>query len=108
MRLTAFGIFVTAVLLSASAIRAAQSPQATITGRVVDGGTQAPIAGARVMLVPAPTARGLVRPMGTPTQAMTGDDGVYTISGITAGRYRLQVQKVGFVSPTPSVVVRLQ
>ena len=38
MRLTAFGMFVTGVLLSASAIRAAQSPQATITGRVLESG----------------------------------------------------------------------
>ena len=67
MRLAAFGMLVTAVLLPASAIRAAQSPpaDATITGRVVDGGTQAPIAGARVMLLPAPTGRP-TGPMGTP------------------------------------------
>jgi protocatechuate 3,4-dioxygenase beta subunit len=102
MRLTAFGILLTAVLWSASAMRAAQSLpiDATITGRVIDGGTQAPIAGARVMLLPAPAAGRLTGPMGIPTQAVTGDDGVYTLRGIAAGRYRVQVQKPGFVSPS--------
>ena len=40
--------------------------------------------------------------MGIPTQAVTGDDGVYTLSGVTAGRYRVQAQKPGFVSPSPA------
>jgi carboxypeptidase family protein len=100
MRLAAFGMLVTALLLPASATRAAQA-DATITGRVVDGGTQAPIAGARVMLFPAPTGRP-TGPMGPPPQAVTGDDGVYTFGGIAAGRYRLQVQKIGFVPPNPT------
>jgi hypothetical protein len=33
---------------------------------------------------------------------LTGDDGVYTFSGVAAGRYRLQVQKIGFVPPNPT------
>jgi hypothetical protein len=100
MRLAAFGMLVTALLLPASAIRAGQA-DATITGRVVDGGTQAPVPGARVMLLPAPIGRP-TGPMGPPPQAVTGDDGVYTFSGVAAGRYRLQVQKIGFVPPSPT------
>lgn len=99
MRLPAFGTLL-ALLLSASPIRAAQA-DAAITGRVVDGGTQAPVAGARVMLLPAPTGRP-TGPVGPPAQAITGDDGVYTFSGVAAGRYRLQVQKNGFVPPSPT------
>jgi len=104
MRLATFGMLVTALLLPASPIGAAQSTQldATITGLVVDGGTQAPIAGARVTLLPAPTGRPPVTMRQPPAQAVTGDDGVYTFSGIAAGGYRLQVQKIGFVPPDPA------
>jgi hypothetical protein len=116
MRLTTFGILfvalvvVTASSLPASAIRAAQAPRgdATITGRVVDQGSQAPIAGARVMLMPAAAGRRLAAPMGIPAQAVTGDDGVYTLNGVTAGRYRLQVQKPGFVSTNPGETALVQ
>src|SRR5215210_3879594 len=98
MRLLAFGILVSIVT---SPIRAAQSAQldAIITGRVIDGGTQAPIAGARVILFPAPSDRPPMLMGQPPTQVVTGDDGVYTFSGIAGGRYRLQVQKLGFFAP---------
>ncbi len=46
--------------------------------------------------------------MGPPNQMVTGDDGVYTFSGVAAGRYRLQVQKVGFVPPNPTEIPLFQ
>lgn len=88
------------LLLSALALHASQSasPGATISGYVVDAGTQVPIAGARVMILPASIGR--QGPAGRPpSQAVTGDDGSYILSGVAAGRYRLQVQKLGYVAP---------
>jgi protocatechuate 3,4-dioxygenase beta subunit len=104
MRTLTFGLCVVALLLPTPVIHAAQSGAAgaTITGYVVDGGTQAPIAGARVILLPAPTGRP-PGPIGQPpAQVVTGDDGGYTFTGVAAGPYRLQVQKIGFVPPNPT------
>jgi hypothetical protein len=99
MRILTFGVCIVALLFPASASQAAQS-SATITGRVIDGGTQAPIVGARVILLPAPVARPAGPMGGPPAQAVTGDDGMYTFSGVPEGRYRVQVQKIGFAPPT--------
>jgi len=106
MRILTFGACIVALLFPASAIPAAQS-SATITGRVIDGGTQAPIAGARVTLLPAPMARPAGPMVGPPVQAVTGDDGVYTFSGVPEGRYRVQVQKIGFAPPTDTPLLQV-
>jgi Carboxypeptidase regulatory-like domain len=98
MRVLTFGVCLVALLFPAPAIQAQSS--ATITGHVIDGGTQAPIAGARVILLPAPLARPAGPMGGPPAQAVTGDDGVYTFTGVPEGRYRVQVQKIGFAPPT--------
>ena len=105
MRVLTFGALVIALLCPAPAIRAAQSASggATVSGRVIDGGTQIPIAGARVMLNNAAPARGRpLGPFGPPPQAVTGEDGVYVFTGVAPGQYRFQVQKVGFVQPNPA------
>lgn len=109
MRILTFGAAVIALLLPAPTVQATQSTSsgATISGRVIDGGTQVPIAGARLVLLPAPTGRP-TGPMGPPAQVMTGDDGVYTFSGVAAGRYRLQVQKIGFVAPNAAQTLLLE
>jgi hypothetical protein len=105
MRILTFGVFVVALSSPPLSIQAAQSA-ATITGRVIDGDTQAPLAGARVMLLPA--LMGAPRgPMGPPVQTVTGDDGRYTFSGIAEGSYRLQVQRIGFIQPTDSPTVQV-
>ena len=106
MRILTFGVCIVALVFSASAIQAAQS-SATITGRVIDGGTQAPIVGARVILLPAPVARPAGPMGGPPAQAVTGDDGMYTFSGVPEGRYRVQVQKIGFAPPTDTPLLQV-
>ena len=106
MRILTFGVCIVALLFPASAIPVAQS-SATITGRVIDGGTQAPIAGARVILLPAPIARPAGPMVGPPAQAVTGDDGMYTFSGVPEGRYRVQVQKIGFAPPTDTPLLQV-
>jgi hypothetical protein len=81
MRILTFCACIVALVFPASAIQAAQS-SATITGRVIDGGTQAPIVGARVILLPAPITRPAGPMGGPPAQAVTGDDGVYSLWGL--------------------------
>ena len=106
MRILTFGVCIVALVFLASPIQAAQS-SATITGRVIDGGTQAPIAGARVILLPAPIARPAGPMVGPPVQVVTGDDGVYTFSGVPEGRYRVQVQRIGFAPPTDTPLLQV-
>jgi hypothetical protein len=84
----------------------AQEPsQGVITGMVVDAGTGAPLAGARVYLEP------LDRPLlarqthngadGSPAfrffqVALTGETGEYRFEPIPPGRYRLHVERAGY------------
>jgi protocatechuate 3,4-dioxygenase beta subunit len=70
---------------------------AAVSGRVLERETQTPIAGAEVTLVPARSGqgspfaeRGLI--------AITDRDGRYTFGDVEPGRYRVTVQKTGFVS----------
>ena len=65
-----------------------------VSGRVVDAQTQNPIAGAHVVLLPA---AGSVPPEFTgPLQAMTDVNGRFVFDGVVPGRYRMDVQKIGF------------
>jgi len=93
MRTLTFGLVVALSSLP-SAIHAAQSA-ATIAGRVVDADREAPLGGARVILL----RFGSAGPVGPPAQIVTGDDGRYEFSGLAEGSYRLQVQRVGFIQP---------
>jgi hypothetical protein len=74
-----------------------------ITGRVVDEGTNAPIADARISLFSmARLADGQVP---QPRQATSARDGTFRFEGLEPGAYRLNVQKTGYVTPrtvTPS------
>jgi hypothetical protein len=74
--------------------QAAASATGGITGRVVADGTNAPIAGARVLVFPAGRRTG---PMGPPPQATTDQDGRFALSNLAPGEYSLDVQKTGFV-----------
>jgi hypothetical protein len=70
------------------------SPGATVSGLVVEDGSQKPIAGAQVMLMPSGR-------IAAPFQdrmrtAVTDGDGRYRFDGLEAGEYRVTVQKTGF------------
>ena len=88
-------------LLLALLIDQTAAPAATgrISGRVVAEGTNAPVAGARVMIFPM--MRGQMPPTGPmpiPPQGMTDQDGRFAFNGVAPGEYRVDVQKSGFAS----------
>ena len=87
MRTLTFCACIVALVFPTSAIQAAQS-SATITGRVIDGSTQAPIGGARVILVPGAG------------QTVAGPDLRLTKGGAISGRI---LDARG--EPTPEVMV---
>jgi protocatechuate 3,4-dioxygenase beta subunit len=72
--------------------------KAAVAGRVVEQDTQAPIAGAQVMLAVLlegpPTAPFNMRPM----MATTDADGRFTFDGVDPGRYRVSATRAGFAS----------
>jgi len=63
---------------------AAQAPEGTIVGQVLDSATGAGIEGARVLLE------------GSGRVTLTSRTGGFTIAGLAPGRYRLQVAAVGY------------
>jgi TonB-linked SusC/RagA family outer membrane protein len=65
----------------------------TITGRVIDRASQQPVPGARVLVV------------GTQRVAQTDQEGRYTITGVPAGSYQVNVRRVGFGSTSQAVTV---
>jgi hypothetical protein len=72
----------------------AAPPGATLSGLVVDDGSQKPIAGAQVMLMPSGR---MVMPFRDRTRTATTDaDGRYRFEGLESGEYRVTVQKAGF------------
>jgi len=88
-------------LLAALLMIQTAAPAATgrLSGRVIADGTNAPVAGARVMIFPMmrrqmpPTG-----PMAMPPQGMTDQDGRFVFNGLAPGEYRVDVQKTGFAS----------
>ena len=72
--------------------------KAAVAGRVVEQDTQAPIAGAQVMLAVLlegpPAAPFNMRPM----MATTDADGRFTFDGVDPGRYRVSATRAGFAS----------
>jgi carboxypeptidase family protein len=93
-------VVICALLLS----QAAASTQTTgrIVGRIVADGTNAPIADARILVLPSapprPTAGrgGPFGPGWRPMQAQTDESGRFVIEKVEPGTYRLEVQKTGF------------
>jgi protocatechuate 3,4-dioxygenase beta subunit len=81
------------ILLLGSPTLGQQPPATRVSGRVIDQATAAPVANARVMLLPE---RRL--PTGFPTQATTDADGGFVFEGIPAGRYAVDVRKTGIVT----------
>jgi iron complex outermembrane receptor protein len=96
-----FGPLLLGTLLWASQA-SAQGTAGTITGRVVDGATQAPIAGASVGVA------------GTQIAAQTRADGGFTLSGVPAGNHQVQATALGYgqqergVTVTPGASVAVQ
>ena len=89
--------------LVAAALLAAQTPAAAgtarVAGQVVAAGTNAPIADARVILMPdrrgAPPAAPLL--MAPLPQVSTDQSGRFSFDGLAPGTFRIDVQKPGFV-----------
>jgi hypothetical protein len=78
-----------------------------VTGRVLDATSNMPLAGVRVMLVPVRNGPPFVPPT-RPGMVVTDQDGRYTFTGVEPGRYVLNAQKAGYVSPVGPAVPRLE
>jgi len=80
-----------------------------LTGRVTAAGTNAPVVGARVMLLPTGPRSGpmprtgaipRIGPMGgPPPQAVTDQDGHYVFERLRPGAYTVAVEKTGYAAP---------
>lgn len=92
--------FVVGLLFALSMDQTAAPPASgRISGRVTAEGTNAPIAGARVMVFPMMRpAMPPSGPMAIPPQGMTDQDGRFVFNGVAPGEYRIDVQKTGFAS----------
>jgi TonB-linked SusC/RagA family outer membrane protein len=92
IRLFHIGGIAGALLVSiASAVRAQDA--GTITGRVTDATSSAPVPSAQVQVV------------GTTRGAVTGDDGRFRIAGIRAGQYQVRVLRLGYQASVQTVGV---
>ena len=90
-----------AALLAALSFSQTPAPAATgrLSGRVTLEGTNAPVAGARVMVLTIMrAAMPPSGPMAVPPQVMTDQDGRFVFNSVAPGEYRIDVQKTGFAS----------
>jgi len=76
------------------------APTAHLAGRVTVEGTNAPLADARVFVMPM-FARGTppprpMMPMGPPPEAITDQDGRFAFPRLRPGEYRIDVQRTGY------------
>ena len=93
------------VICSLLALTLAQPPAASeqggrVAGRVVLQGANAPVSGARVILVS--TSRP-VGPMDPPAQTTSDQDGRFSFDRVSPGTYRVDAQKAGFAPPDDAV-----
>jgi hypothetical protein len=83
-------VMTTAAVALGAGVLAAQEPQAAgtgrIVGRIVDAGQGAPIVGAQIEVVDAPT----------PARAASALDGRFTLDGVPAGAASLRVRMIGY------------
>src|SRR4051812_7556054 len=91
-RLSHIWLAAAAMLFGIAQVAGAQST-GNIAGRVLEAGTNAPIASAQVQVV------------GTTRGAVTNETGAYRIASIPAGQYTLRVMRIGFQSITQTVTV---
>jgi hypothetical protein len=88
------------VCLSLSCFLLAQSPNATITGRITDP-SKAAVTGAQVIATNVDT--------GIQQSTTTGAEGLYTIVSLNPGNYKLEVEKQGFRTVVkPDIVLHVQ
>lgn len=88
------------VLFLAAGVLVAQSSQGTITGRITDP-TKAVVVDAKVTLTNVDT--------GIAVTAITDQIGAYHFAAVSAGNYRMQVEKAGFATVIrPKIVVHVQ
>lgn len=80
-------------MVIAPMIAAAQQPAGTISGRVIDRGTQQPIVGVTVRVV------------GTTRGAQTGEQGTYRITGVPSGAVSVQALRIGYASVTRPLTI---
>jgi Carboxypeptidase regulatory-like domain len=96
-------LLISSFLLALTIGQPAQQPESTgrIAGRITVEGTDAPVVGARVTLMPSerPTPRTYARGQvgWAPPQAVTDQDGRFVFDRIRTGAYHVDVQKTGFV-----------
>src|SRR5436190_2921733 len=92
--------------LVASQPQQAVAPMGRVSGRVIEDGTNTPVAGARVFV-------GLDAELATPVdpspETVTDRDGRYHLDALPAGRYYIAAEKAGFAPPMePSTMQRLE
>src|SRR5260221_7223154 len=85
------------LLIALSLVQAAAGGR--LTGRVTAEGTNAPLAGARVMVMPMLRGAPPSGPLALPTPTTTDHDGRFVFNSVAPGEYRIDVQKTGFASP---------
>jgi protocatechuate 3,4-dioxygenase beta subunit len=87
------------IVLAGLLLQSSQAPGAVLAGRVLEDGSRAPIAGARVTLIPVrPDPR--LGPFSDPAVvAVSNREGRFQFDGLDPGRYRVTVQKAGFATP---------
>lgn len=81
--------------LSLNQAPAADQP-GRISGRVTLAGSNAPVSGARITLIPTSRPAG---PIGPPPQAITDVDGRFGFGQVAPGTYRVDAQKAGLAAP---------
>lgn len=77
--------------LLAAARLSAQDPTGTVTGRVVEGTSQEPVAGAGVTVASRNT--------------VSGPDGRFTVTGVPAGTHTVRATRIGYGAATAQVTV---
>ena len=108
-------LFISVILALSLGQTAAPASTGGIAGRVTADETNAPIAGAHILLFPArpPRAPNQI-PIGPPPQTTTDQDGRFAFDRIEPGEYRINAQKSGFapmamgmppMTPPPVTVV---
>jgi carboxypeptidase family protein len=102
-------LLISLLIVAISAVQTTQQLETTgrVAGRITVDGTSAPVAGARVTLMPMSQGRP-AGPMGMPPQATTDQDGRFAFDRLAPGPYRVDVQKAGFApinQPRPQAAV---
>ena len=92
VRRTGLAAFVAGLLLASATAGSAQST-GTITGRVIDGATQQPLAGAQITVA------------GTQLGGIANAEGTFLILNVPAGQHTVRAQMIGYASQEARVTV---